>query len=53
MPRRTFLRLLGRDKKADAGSVVTFVFLKGLGQPVRRRVRLDAVAAEARRQGWI
>lgn len=53
LPRRAFLRLLGRDKKADAGGTVTFVFLKGLGQPVRRRVRREAVAAEAAQQGWI
>jgi len=53
IPRRTFLTLLGRDKKSVALTGVTFVFLKGLGRPVRRRVIHEEVAEQAAAHGWI
>jgi 3-dehydroquinate synthase len=53
IPNRTFLTLLGRDKKSDALTGVTFVFLKGLGRPIRRRVSHQEVAEQAAAHGWI
>jgi len=51
--RKKFLSLLSQDKKSGSGSEVTFIFLRGLGHPVRTRVSLEEVADEARRQGWV
>ncbi|MBN2490404.1 MAG: hypothetical protein JXQ29_06100 [Planctomycetes bacterium] len=51
--RATFLPLLVRDKKSGSGSHVTFVFLRGLGHPLRRRVSHAEVAREAALQGWV
>lgn len=53
IPRKRFLSWLGRDKKSGSNTHVTFIFLRGAGRPVRRRVLLEAVADEATRQGWV
>ncbi len=53
IPRKRFLSWLGRDKKSGSNTHVTFIFLRGAGRPVRRKVLLEAVADEAARQGWV
>ena len=53
VPRRTFVSLLGQDKKGQTRDRVTFVFLRGPGQPVRRPVTHAEVVDEARSKGWV
>lgn len=45
--------LLLADKKAMSGKEIDFIFLKGAGADVREKVSVDAIVAEARRQGWL
>jgi 3-dehydroquinate synthase len=46
-------RLLLLDKKSASGKKLNFIFLKGIGRPIRRVVAVDEVLCEARRQQWL
>jgi 3-dehydroquinate synthase len=50
---RVFHKKLLGDKKRDASGELLFVFLKNIGQPHMERVSVDAIVAEAQRQGWV
>ncbi len=41
-----------RDKKITSGQELRFILLEGPGLPLVRKVHVDDVMAEARRQGW-
>lgn len=46
-------RLLALDKKSSAAGMVTFVFLRGFGRPLRRDVAIDEIVNELKRQRWV
>ncbi len=50
---KSFERILRRDKKNASRDRLRFVFLEGLGRPLRLEVPVAAVVQEARSQGWI
>lgn len=53
MSRSRLRRLIAEDKKVTDKEHLSFIFIKGIGQPLRRVVTLDSVLTEAQRQGWI
>lgn len=48
-----FRSLLLQDKKRSGKKDVTFIFLRGIGQPERVSVSIDELVREARRQGLL
>lgn len=53
VPRKRFFFLIGADKKKISKNSVTFIFLKKIGEPIRKNISIDALAVEAVRQGWL
>lgn len=53
MSRSRLRRLISEDKKLTDKEHLSFIFLQGIGQPLRRTISLDSVLTEAQRQGWI
>ncbi len=45
--------LLLQDKKSEGKANLSFIFLKGIGKPIRLRVSVQEVLNEAKRQGWL
>lgn len=53
-PREKAVRpLLMSDKKAGLKGDITFVFLKGIGKPDLKKVKVDDLLSEAKRQSWV
>lgn len=52
LPAKQVRKILLRDKKAQAGEQVDFIFLKKPGQALLEKVPVDEVVREAVRQGW-
>lgn len=50
LPDARMRRLLLQDKKRTKKSLLRFVFLRGIGEPVIREVSVDEILAEVRRQ---
>lgn len=50
IPESRLRRLLSQDKKRTQKSLLRFVFLKDIGKPVIREVRVEDLLAEVRRQ---
>lgn len=50
LPEARLKGLLARDKKLTTESRLDFIFLRGIGRPVRRSVKLTEVLREVRRQ---
>lgn len=48
-----FLQFLSQDKKRSSSKALSFVFLKKIGKPVRKRVFFRSILHEAKRQGWV
>lgn len=48
-----FEKLLGADKKRMTEHKVVFVFLTGIGKPLRRAILFSEIVREAQRQGWV
>lgn len=51
--RNQALTRLRYDKKRASGSKLHFIFLAGIGRPLRESVSPEEVVREARRQGWV
>ncbi len=51
--RKKALQTLLQDKKTSGPQHLNFIFLKGLGRPIRLKVKTQDVLQEAVRQGWI
>ncbi|MBK7962405.1 MAG: hypothetical protein IPK04_15200 [Bdellovibrionales bacterium] len=49
--RKDFHQLLLKDKKREKSSSLQFIFLRGMGRPLRKLVTLDELTNEAARQG--
>lgn len=52
MKRARFVALLSQDKKR-LGAAVVFIFPRGFGRVLRVPLKLEELAREARRQGWL
>lgn len=44
---------LGRDKKRTPGNKIDFVFIKGIGKPILRKISIAECCQEAERQGLV
>lgn len=53
IPRSRFLELVRADKKRDSSSTVLEIFVQGFGKTRIESVPVLALAAEAKRQGWV
>lgn len=45
-------KLIYQDKKLIDGRHVSFVFLRGLGEPFRKKMTVESFITETQRQGW-
>ena len=52
MSRAKLAKYLTQDKKMTDHRHVTFIFLEGVGKPLRKKVPIESLLVETQRQGW-
>lgn len=53
IPKKSFEKLLLKDKKRSSKDQLTFIFLEGIGKASRKKVSFEQMLREATRQGWV